>query len=129
MPRTSIIERTDMVDRSIEACRDCHGVCAESITYCLEKGGEHAERKHIALMQDCADLCELSQDVMLRSSDNTNRICQLCADACEECAESCDRFGDDKAMRACANSCRSCADACREMATGGELHYRLTSFS
>lgn len=129
MPRTSIVERTAIVDRCIEACQDCHGVCAESIMYCLEKGGAHAEPRHLTMLQDCADLCILSQDVMLRASDLTNHICQTCADACETCAESCDKFGDDKAMKTCANSCRACADACREMATGGELHNRLTSFS
>jgi hypothetical protein len=84
---------------------------------------------HITMMQDCADLCKLSEDAMLRASDRANSICQMCADACEACAESCDKFGDDKAMKTCANSCRACADACREMATGGELHNRLTSFS
>jgi hypothetical protein len=129
MTRTVIVERREMVERCIEACRDCHTACVETTFYCLGKGGAHAEEKHIALLQDCADLGKLSEDTMLRSSDYVNRICQLCADVCEACAESCDRFGDDRAMKACANRCRSCADVCREMTGGSELHARLTSFT
>jgi hypothetical protein len=129
LPRTVIVERTPLATRSIEACQDCHAVCVESIMYCLEKGGAHADPQHLTLLRDCADLCGLSEDFLLRSSDLMNEACQVCADACEKCAESCDQFGDDDAMGTCAEHCRSCADACREMATGGELHNRLTSFS
>ncbi len=116
------------MERCIRACQDCHGACTEMIIHCLQRGGEQAEAGHIALLQDCANVCELSEDVMLRSSKFMNRICTLCADVCDDCADSCERFDDD-AMKQCADQCHSCADTCREMLTGGEIHNRLTSFS
>jgi hypothetical protein len=124
------ITRTQNADvlRCIEACRDCHRSCTEMIAHCLQLGGDHAEVGHITLMRDCTDLCELSEEAMLRSSRFVNRICVLCADVCDACADSCDQF-DDEVMKQGAAQCRICADACREMPTGGEIRNRLTSFS
>lgn len=125
------MQRNSTVERCIEDCRDCHGVCVETIAHCLRMGGKHAEAKHITLMQDCADVCTLSEDAMLRSSEFMNRICGLCADTCVSCAESCEAFPDDEAMAACAERCRTCADSCRQMASASseEAGSRLTSFS
>jgi hypothetical protein len=128
LPQSTIMNRGTDVERCIEACRDCHGSCTEMIAHCLQKGGEQAEAGPITLMQDCADLCELSEEAMLRSSRFVNRVCMLCADVCDACADSCERF-DDEALKRSAAHCRSCADACREMPTGGEIRNRLTSFS
>jgi hypothetical protein len=32
----------------IRNCMDCHRVCLETIAYCLQQGGKHAEANHIA---------------------------------------------------------------------------------
>lgn len=100
----------------IKACSDCHEICLETVTYCLEKGGEHAEAPHIRVLLDCAEICETSHDFMLRGSDLHGRTCDVCAQVCERCAEDCERFGDDEQMRACAEACRRCAESCRRMA-------------
>jgi len=124
MPRNSAVERC------IEDCRDCHGVCVETIAHCLSMGGRHAEAKHITLMRDCAEMCHLSEDSILRSSEFMHRICRLCADVCVSCAESCEAFPDDEAMVLCAERCRTCADSCRQMSAPlEEAGRRLTSFS
>lgn len=128
LPQSTIMNRSADVERCIEACRNCHSSSTEMIAYCLQKGGEHAEVGHITLMRDCTAICELNEEVMLRSSRFVNRICALCADVCDDCADSCERF-DDEAMQRFAQQCHSCADACREMPTGGEIRNRLTSFS
>ena len=104
------------MQRCIEACTRCHGVCLETITHCLEMGGKHAEPAHIRLLLDCADICQTSADYMLRGSDLHGRTCAVCAEVCERCAQSCERMGDDAQMQACAEVCRSCAESCREMA-------------
>jgi hypothetical protein len=100
----------------IQACRDCAETCLETVRYCLEQGGRHAEASHIALLLDCAQICQTSADFMTRGSALHQRICAACAEVCERCAESCEAFGDDQQMRACAEACRRCADSCRQMA-------------
>lgn len=128
MTGNAIIKKSPLVERCIEACQDCHSTCVETISHCLQKGGEHAEAGHITLMQDCAQICALSEETMLRTSSFMNRTCAMCADVCDDCAESCERF-DDEVMKRCAEQCRICANTCREMVTGGEIRNRLTSFS
>lgn len=91
----------------------CHEICSESVQYCLEKGGKHAEANHIRLLLDCAELCQTGEDLLGRGSDLFATMSAPLAAACDRCAQSCAQFGDDNQMRACAEVCRSCADACR----------------
>lgn len=100
----------------IQRCTDCHNVCVETVSHCLELGGPHAEARHIRLLLDCAQICATSADFMLRGSDLHGRVCGVCAEVCDRCAVDCERFGDDEQMRRCAEACRRCAEACRRMA-------------
>jgi hypothetical protein len=100
----------------IQRCTDCHNVCTETITYCLEQGGAYAALDLVRLLQDCAQLCTTSADSMLRASSFSGPVCGLCAIVCDACAEACDQFGDDPQMKACADTCRRCAECCRRMA-------------
>ena len=105
------------MQKCIDACDECRAACLATVTYCLEKGGEHAEPEHIRLLLDCAEICATSAGFMLRGSDLHRKVCGVCADVCERCAESCEAMGDDAQMRACANACRQCAKSCRQMAS------------
>jgi hypothetical protein len=98
--------------------QDCESICVQTIQYCLEMGGEHVTPSHMQLLQDCADICEITAKVMLRSSPQHGEIAAVCANICELCAASCERFGGDAQMKACANQCLLCAAACRQMGTG-----------
>lgn len=100
----------------IQECQTCHEVCTETVTHCLQMGGEHAEPTHIRLMLDCTEICQTSANFMLRMSDFQSQTCEVCAEICERCAEDCERFTDDKMMQQCAETCRNCAQSCREMA-------------
>ena len=100
----------------ISRCSDCHQVCLETLAYCIEKGGEHAEASHLRLLMDCAQICHLSADFIVRKSEFGEQACNLCGDICERCADSCDAIGDDAQMQRCAEVCRNCAQACREAA-------------
>jgi hypothetical protein len=103
----------------IKNCLECHSICVKTAMHCLEMGGRHAEPAHIRLLWDCADICRVSADFMLRGSDLHTRTCAACAEICERCAEDCERFGpEDKQMRACVDACRVCASSCRRMAEG-----------
>ena len=104
------------MEQCIAACTDCHHVCVETVTHCLEKGGAHADAAHIRTLLDCAQICQTAGDFLLRGSELHGRTCAACAEVCERCAESCDRLGDDAEMRRCAAECRRCAEECRRMA-------------
>jgi len=95
---------------------NCHGICLETVQYCLEKGGRDAEASHIRLLLDCAEICQTSADFMLHQSGFHPRTCLVCAEVCEACARDFDAFGDDVQMKRCAEACRRCAESCRGMA-------------
>nr|ADN17555.1 protein of unknown function DUF326 [Gloeothece verrucosa PCC 7822] len=99
----------------IENCLDCHSVCLNTVFYCLEKGGKHSDTAHIRLMLDCAEICQISANFMLRGSDLHSRTCGICADICSRCAADCQSMGDDSQMTACADMCRRCAETCEQM--------------
>ena len=100
----------------IDNCTACHAICVTTINHCLQLGGRHAEASHIRLLQDCAQICALSADFMLRASPFHQRTCGVCAEICERCAEECERLAEgDEQMRACAAACRRCAESCRRM--------------
>jgi hypothetical protein len=101
-------------EKSIQESINCYKSCSHTMTHCLEMGGEHAEQKHINLLIDCAKICILHADFMLRDSKFHGRIAEICAEICDACAESCDKF-DDEFMKKCAEQCRRCADECRKM--------------
>jgi hypothetical protein len=100
----------------IQNCLDCHAICVETATYCVQMGGKHAEPTHVRLLMDCAQICATSADFMLRQSELHGHACAVCAEVCERCAQSCEEMGDDAQMRACAEMCRRCAESCRRMA-------------
>lgn len=103
------------LETCIDNCTQCHGVCLSTAQYCLQKGGEHAEARHVRLLLDCAEICRTSADFMLRGSDLHGRICGVCAEICTRCAAECETMSDDPIMQQCADMCRRCAESCREM--------------
>ena len=100
----------------IDLCQHCHEICVETLTHCLEKGGDHAEPNHVGLMLDCAEICQTSANFMMRESNLHIEVCRACAAICARCAEDCAKFENDEEMALCAEACRACAAACREMA-------------
>lgn len=106
----------DLMHKGVADALECHRVCEETISYCLQQGGRHAEASHIRLLTDCADICRLAADFMVRGSEFHQQLCGLCADVCVRCAEDCEQFGDDAQMRQCAEACRRWAESCRQMA-------------
>ena len=104
------------VKSCIENCLECFQICAQTMVYCLEKGGKHADLRHIKLLNDCSKICNMSAVFMLGRSDYHPSICQVCAEICEACAKSCEAFAGDEMMKACAEISRKCATSCGDMA-------------
>lgn len=116
MPHTVMSRMDTRMQQAIANASACASSCLESINYCIHMGGKHVQPLHLALLLDCAKICEMSADYMLRESEFHGPICGVCADICDRCAESCDQFRGDDQMKDCAEKCRSCSDSCREMA-------------
>jgi Domain of Unknown Function (DUF326) len=117
MSASPTFEPNQQMQQCIQNCLDCHRICSETITYCLQLGGAHAEVKHISLLLDCADICQTSANFMIRGSEMHRRICGVCSDICDRCAADCERMGiDDVQLKTCAEICRRCAESCRQMA-------------
>ncbi|KZL49141.1 ferredoxin [Nodularia spumigena CENA596] len=112
------------IKECIQNCLDCHSICLNTVTFCLEQGGRHAEPNHIRLMLDCAEICTTTANFMLRNSDLHPLNDYVCAALCERCADDCDglrpaggdRIGSNGQMKACADMCRRCAESCRRLA-------------
>lgn len=107
---------SDHMHECIEHCSQCHDVCLATVQHCLEKGGEHADPKHIQSLLACAEICDTSRDFMLLGSELHARTCGVCAEVCERCAEACEAMAGDEVMQRCAEACRRCAESCRQMA-------------
>ena len=106
---------TDDMQICIQNCQKCVQACEQLIQHCLSMGGLHSETRHIRLLQDCADICDLSARFMSRNSEHHTRTCEACALVCLSCAQDCERFGHDEMMKACAHICLANADSCQRM--------------
>ena len=107
----------DEMTKCIQLCRDCNAMCIRTMAHCLKLGGRHAASDHIRLLVDCAQMCAITADYMLRESPFHDRVCRLCSDLCKLCAKDCEQVaGDDQMVKQCIEMCRKCADSCERMA-------------
>lgn len=102
----------------IQACLDCYHECMHTVMHCLREGGDHANVEHIGRLLDCAALCQLAAEFMIRNSQWSEQLSNLCAVICEHCAIECSEgpaFSDDECMKECADACRRCAAECQKL--------------
>jgi hypothetical protein len=99
----------------IKVCLDCSTSCRDTVTHCLQEGGEHAQPDHIWLLLDCAEICESNAHFMMHNSPLHSASCEACGEFCERCAEDCESMGDDQKMQDCAKACHRCAESCKRM--------------
>lgn len=110
------MEMSGEMEACIQNCLDCYKICSQLLSHCLEKGGKHADPQHIKLLEDCAKICNISADFMLRNSAYYSSLCEVCAEICIACAESCEAIADDEMMKQCVDICKKCASSCEKMA-------------
>ncbi len=99
----------------IDSCWQSHVMCLGTERYWLEKGGTHVMPKHLALLADCAEMCQKTANSLLRWSSHHAAVCTACAQLCDACAEECEAMKDDERMLLCARTCHACAKYCREI--------------
>jgi hypothetical protein len=100
----------------VDRCRICEQLCLESVTHCLEAGGDHGQVEHINLLRACGEICSTTARFILLATDFHARTCDLCADVCLACAASCETLLGDALLRRSADECRRCAELCRRVA-------------
>lgn len=110
----------DAMQECIEECLNCHAVCTMTAQHCLVKGGDHADVNVVGVLLDCAELCQVSANFMLRGSPFHAVTCAACAELCRACEEVCRAVSGDEQMDHCADVCASCGDACEQMAAMGQ---------
>jgi hypothetical protein len=103
---------------AVRNTQDCEAICVQTVQYCLEVGGAHAESAHVRHLQDCADICETTTKILLRGAAHHAELATACANLCDLCAASCELYLGDAQLKACANQCRLCASACRQIVFG-----------
>jgi len=101
----------------IDSCLKSHASCMATARHCTEVGGRHATANHLALLMDCAELCQATANSLMRRSPQHGIVCNACAALCDACAQDCESFKDDVVMQRCAAVCRECAGHCRMMST------------
>ena len=109
------------LSESIQNCLKCHFICLETINYCLQQGGKYANADRIQLLMDCAHICQISADFMIRNSSMHVYTCEACAEICRNCTIECADMSDEE-LDQCAEACRDCAASCRKMVQTVKFH-------
>lgn len=110
----------DEMQECIEECLQCHAVGTMTLQHCLAVGGTHAEINLVGVILDCAEMCQVSANFMLRGSPYHVLTCATCAELCRACEEACRSITGDEQVEHCADICASCAASCDRMAQMGE---------
>ena len=101
----------------VEECLNCHAVCTMTLQHCLAKGGgAHTELNLVALLLDCAEMCQTSANFMLRGSPYHVLTCGACAELCRACENACRALPNDEQVAHCADVCAECSASCGSMA-------------
>ena len=101
----------------IEATSNCYTVCTETLSYSLNGGGHLFEQRHLRLLIDCCEVCQTTQNTLLRSSEVGTMLAAVCVEVCEKVVESCRQVDDsDGQLLECVEACEHTADCCRQLA-------------
>ena len=109
--------KDELMQDCLRNCLKCYQMCMQTINYCLEKGGKHAEPERIKVLMDCAEICQTNANFLLRNSPQHASVSTACALVCRVCGSACDEIGDDEIMKDCAAACFMCAESCEAMTT------------
>jgi hypothetical protein len=104
------------VRRCIESTSECYTVCAETIDYCLNGARVMTEPEHVRFLIDCCEVCQTTQNTLLRASELGIMMAAVCVEACEQLAASLRAIDGDDQLEACAEVCDRTANCCSQLA-------------
>jgi hypothetical protein len=109
------------VAQCIDACLECTRACTSCADACLNETAHLADLVTcIRLDLKCADICDTTARVLLRSPDRdmalTRRMLEACIQICRACGDECGRHASQfEHCRLCAEACDRCARACQDL--------------
>ncbi|MEU8973034.1 four-helix bundle copper-binding protein [Streptomyces monashensis] len=106
---------TQQMQECVDACMTAHRLCEETMSSCMQMGGQ-VQMKIMRALMDCSETTRMCADMMMRRSPMAGEMCAMCAKACDMCVEACMTMPDDPQMMRCAEACRHAAQMCRAMA-------------
>ncbi|MGZ3806423.1 MAG: four-helix bundle copper-binding protein, partial [Pseudobdellovibrionaceae bacterium] len=80
----------------IRNCFSTHRVCLETLHYCLTQKRTHFQGRHIALLEMCAEACELAAKAMIADIQFHRQSCVLAFELSLACAEECEKYVEDQ---------------------------------
>ncbi len=95
------------MQQAAQDCMNCYDVCLQTAQQCQQMGGTHAQPSHIQMMQDCAELCQVTAHMLQHSSPVAQVVCAATAQVTDRCAFECEQMGDSDCVNACRNASSS----------------------
>jgi hypothetical protein len=106
----------DEMGECIEECLNCHIACTLAAQQVISGEAGAPDPDLISALLDCAEICQVSANFMLRGSASHVITCAACAVICRETAEACRAVQGNEDLEHCAEICERCADSCERMA-------------
>lgn len=97
----------------IESLQNCITTCEKCADACLQEDNLHKMVGCIKLDRDCANICTTALCLLVRDSNYTQSIIELCEQICAECAVECEKHIHDH-CKECAKACHRCKEQCRK---------------
>ena len=116
MNPTRVLSRE--MEEAIPDCLECHRICVRTFAHLLtlEADAELADPEQLNLLLDCADMCRMCADYLLRISEFHVRAADLCCDICRRCEQLCELpSGEDPIVLECVSICARCANSCKRV--------------
>lgn len=104
------------MQKCIDACIETYSCCEQSITHCLNEGGQFVDMSIMGPLMDCVDAARTCADMMIRQSPHAAEMAAICARVADMCSEACMKMSSDATMKRCAGICHACSEACRALA-------------
>lgn len=101
--------------KCIDACNICAQACYECFRACLNESDIEVRANCIAILIECAQMCQMSAAHMAMEGQFAKEHCGVCAAICNKCADECSMFADNHCVE-CAQICKDCASECEMMA-------------
>lgn len=109
-----MVHKTREAEQAINDTLICASICLETAVHALDR--DHSA-EHIRSLLDCAELCQMTANFLLRGSPAADAVVAVCGDVARRCAESCEEVAaQDEEMGRCAEACRRTQRSCGELA-------------
>jgi hypothetical protein len=111
---------TREMDEAARACAEGHRVSTRTFSHLRtwERDASVASPDDLRLLLDCAQVCSVAADFLLRASEFHVLMCSLCAEICRKCQQNCRQLAaaeGDPVLAECAAACLQCSNACRRV--------------